>query len=56
MFFGLLVTLEPAAAETLADALVKTYQNNPQLNAERARQRGTDEDRKSTRLNSSHRP
>jgi outer membrane protein len=37
------LTLEPAAAETLADALVKTYQNNPQLNAERARQRGTDE-------------
>ena len=27
----------------MADALVKTYQNNPQLNAERARQRGTDE-------------
>src|SRR6201997_459987 len=42
-FFGLLLTLEPAAAETLADALVKTYQNNPQLNADRARQRGTDE-------------
>src|SRR5690242_17271265 len=42
-FFGLLVTMQPAAAETLADALVKTYQNNPQLNAERARQRGTDE-------------
>src|SRR6201995_653427 len=41
--FGLLLTVEPAAAETLADALVKTYQNNPQLNAERARQRGTDE-------------
>ncbi|HTC99692.1 MAG TPA: TolC family outer membrane protein [Bradyrhizobium sp.] len=39
----MLLTLEPAAAETLADALVKTYQNNPQLNAERARQRGTDE-------------
>jgi outer membrane protein len=37
------LSLEPAAAETLADALVKTYQNNPQLNAERARQRGTDE-------------
>ena len=35
--------MQPAAAETLADALVKTYQNNPQLNAERARQRGTDE-------------
>ncbi|MBV9559031.1 MAG: TolC family outer membrane protein [Bradyrhizobium sp.] len=31
------------AGETLQDALVKTYQNNPQLNAERARQRGTDE-------------
>ena len=42
-FFGLLVTVEPAVAETLADALVKTYQNNPQLNAERSRQRGTDE-------------
>jgi outer membrane protein len=37
------LTLEPAAAGTLADALVRTYQNNPQLNAERARQRGTDE-------------
>ena len=35
--------MQPVAAETLADALVKTYQNNPQLNAERARQRGTDE-------------
>jgi outer membrane protein len=29
--------------ETLAQALVRTYQNNPQLNAERARLRGTDE-------------
>jgi outer membrane protein len=33
----------PAAAESLSDALVKAYQTNPQLNAERARQRGTDE-------------
>jgi outer membrane protein len=33
----------PAAAETLPDALVRAYQNNPQLNAERARQRATDE-------------
>ncbi len=33
----------PAAAESLSDALVKAYQSNPQLNAERARQRGTDE-------------
>lgn len=40
--FGVLVT-GPAAATTLQDALVKTYQNSPQLNAERARQRGTDE-------------
>src|ERR1700748_1032324 len=33
----------PAFAEKLSDALVKAYQTNPQLNAERARQRGTDE-------------
>lgn len=30
-------------ADTLPDALVKTYQGNPQINAERARQRATDE-------------
>ena len=40
---GALVTPTPSAAETLQDALVRTYQTNPQLNAERARQRGTDE-------------
>ena len=40
--FGLLATTAAGAA-TLEDALVKTYQNNPQLNSERARQRGTDE-------------
>jgi outer membrane protein len=33
----------PTAAESLPEALVRTYQGNPQLNAERARQRGTDE-------------
>jgi len=33
----------PVCAETLPDALVRTYQGNPTLNAERARQRGTDE-------------
>jgi outer membrane protein len=34
----------PAAqAEALPEALAKAYQTNPQLNAERARQRGTDE-------------
>jgi len=40
-----LAVLGPAVAhgETLADALVRTYQNNPQLNSERARLRGVDE-------------
>jgi outer membrane protein len=33
----------PAAAETLPQALLRTYQGNPQLNAERARLRGVDE-------------
>jgi outer membrane protein len=40
--FGVLATTAAGAA-TLEDALVKTYQNNPALNSERARQRGTDE-------------
>ena len=40
LFFGL---AKPSAADTLSDALVKAYQSNPQLNANRARQRGTDE-------------
>jgi outer membrane protein len=38
-----LTTVGPSAAEKLSDALVKAYQTNPQLNSERARQRGTDE-------------
>jgi outer membrane protein len=33
----------PALAQTLPEALVRTYQNNPALNAERARLRGIDE-------------
>ena len=33
----------PAASETLEGALVRAYQTNPVLNAERSRQRGTDE-------------
>ena len=33
----------PARAEGLPEALARAYQTNPQLNAERARQRGTDE-------------
>jgi outer membrane protein len=39
----LLAGIEPLSAETLPEALVRSYQNNPQLNAERARQRGADE-------------
>jgi len=33
----------PARAESLSEALAKAYQTNPALNAERARQRATDE-------------
>src|ERR1700733_6164740 len=33
----------PASAEALPEAMAKAYQSNPQLNAERARQRATDE-------------
>jgi outer membrane protein len=33
----------PVQAEALPEALTKAYQSNPQLNAERARQRATDE-------------
>jgi outer membrane protein len=33
----------PASAESLPEALAKAYQSNPELNAERARQRATDE-------------
>ncbi len=40
---GLWCGLGTASAETLPEALVKAYQANPQLNAERARQRATDE-------------
>jgi outer membrane protein len=38
---GFIVTT--ASAESLPEALAKAYQTNPQLNAERARQRATDE-------------
>jgi outer membrane protein len=38
-----IMTVTGSAAESLQDALVKAYQTNPQLSAERARQRGTDE-------------
>ena len=40
---AMLVLAGPLQAETLADAMVKAYQSSPQLNADRARQRGTDE-------------
>jgi outer membrane protein len=39
---GLFLSL-PAQAETLTDALVRAYQDNPQLQAERAQLRATDE-------------
>jgi outer membrane protein len=38
-----LTTAASGAADSLPEALAKAYQTNPQLNAERARQRGTDE-------------
>src|SRR3954469_22861201 len=38
-----IATATAAWAESLPDALAKAYQTNPQLNAERARQRATDE-------------
>ncbi|WP_375779922.1 TolC family outer membrane protein [Bradyrhizobium sp. ma5] len=38
-----LLTSPAVRAESLPEALVKAYQTNPQLNAERARQRATDE-------------
>jgi outer membrane protein len=37
------LTATAAWAESLPEALAKAYQTNPQLNAERARQRATDE-------------
>jgi outer membrane protein len=39
----LLLASLPAGAETLDQALVQSYQNNPQLNAQRAAARATDE-------------
>ncbi|MCC8959074.1 transporter, partial [Bradyrhizobium sp. Pear77] len=43
MLAALVAQAAPSTAETLAEALVLAYQANPQINAERARQRGTDE-------------
>ena len=40
---GVVAFCSPSRAENLAAALAKAYQTNPALNAERARQRGTDE-------------
>src|SRR4051794_25308195 len=37
------LAVSPALAESLPEALAKAYQSNPHLNAERARQRATDE-------------
>lgn len=38
-----LLPAAPTQAQSLSESLVRAYQSNPQLNAERARQRGTDE-------------
>jgi len=38
-----LAATAPAVAETMPEALVQAYQSSPQLNADRARQRGVDE-------------
>jgi outer membrane protein len=43
MCIGVALAAPAAFAEGLPDALAKAYQTNPQLNAERARQRATDE-------------
>jgi outer membrane protein len=40
---SLALRLTSVAAETLSEAMVMAYQSSPQLNADRARQRGTDE-------------
>jgi TolC family type I secretion outer membrane protein len=40
---ALLIGLGSASAQTLEDALVKTYQNNPTISSQRARVRSTDE-------------
>jgi len=40
---AVLAAIDTCAAESLPEALVKAYQTSAQLNAERARQRGTDE-------------
>jgi outer membrane protein len=42
-FLIVLGTSYPGSAETMPSALVKAYQNNPQLNAQRASARATDE-------------
>lgn len=41
---GLAVAAAPASTETLPEALAAAYVNSPQINAERARQRATDEE------------
>ena len=43
LLLAILDPVTPAAAEGLQEALARAYQTNPQLNADRARQRGADE-------------
>jgi outer membrane protein len=43
LYLAAIIGAVPASAATLPDVLTKAYQASPQLNADRARQRGTDE-------------
>lgn len=51
---GVLAPISPATAQSLRDALSSAYQYNPRLDAERARQRATDEE--VARAHSGYRP
>lgn len=54
MVLGLVLSAHPAAAETLREALASAYKYNPQLDAQRASLRASDED--VARANSGYRP
>ncbi|AEI02551.1 outer membrane efflux protein TolC [Afipia carboxidovorans OM5] len=43
LMLGVAAGVQPVAGETLPEALAKAYQSSPQLNAQRAQQRATDE-------------
>lgn len=51
---ALLLNTTPVCAESLSDALASTYKSNPRIDADRARQRATDEE--IARANAGYRP